>query len=303
MGQAAQRAKSDPSFGRIPKDIKEQKRGLVVSAPLTIKGSSFEIGSPNLDPQELRYSLLFWDELLQPESNLIYIEPGESEQFLLDTGILRKQATYIEGSGYFSQSLAQVHIETFKQLDKESPGKWSLATGPRSFNWDNLDGGDRSGFYLELIRAIPVPNVDVPLQEILEFKARRHPELLALRSEVDSFAFFISKSDDVGAALQKKKEFVESACRDLLSVGMEWKFPVRIADLKCSFEINPGTVFAAMVAGYSAGTLLAMPTLSAAIAGAASAIKITGDLKRQPVMPRSTPYQYVYNFHDEIFRK
>lgn len=301
MGQAAQRAKSDPSFGRIPKDIKEQRRGLVVSMPLVIEGNSLQIAAPGLDPQELRYSLLFWDELVRPQNNLVYIEPDAVEKFLQDEGILKIRSLRFEGSGDMAQSFAQMHIEAFRQLDRESPGKWSLATGPRSFNWDNLNGGDRNGFSLELVRAIPVPNVDVPLQEVLEFKARRHPELLALRAELDSFSIAISKSENVESEIQKKKEFIEKACHDLLSVGMEWKFPVRITDLKCSFELNPGTVFAAMVAGYTAGTLLAMPTLSAIITGAASALKISGDFKRQPVMPRSTPYQYVYNFHNEVF--
>lgn len=301
MGQAAQRARTDPSFGRIPKEMKEKKRGLVVSVPLVVAENSVRVISTALDPQELRYSLLFWDELVRPQNNLIHIEPGAVEQFLMDEGILKMRSLRFVGNGEIAQSFAQMHIEAFKQLDGESPGTWSLATGPRSFNWDNLDGGNRDGFSLELLRAIPVPDVDVPLEEVLEFKARRHPELLALRAEVDSFSLSISKAENTESELHKKKEFIENACRELLSVGMEWKFPVRISDLKCSFELNPGTALAAMMGGYAAGTLLAMPALSAMITGAASILKITGDLKRQPVMPRSTPYQYVYNFHKEVF--
>lgn len=301
MGQAAQRAKSDPSFGRIPKDMKAKTRGIVVSVPLAVAGGSIQIVSTALDPQELRYSLLFWDELVRPQNNLIHIEPGAIEKFLMDAGILRMRSLRFEGSGDMAQAFAQMHIEAFRQLDSESPGTWSLATGPQSFNWDNLGGGNRDGFALELVRAIPVPDVDVPLEEVLEFKAKRHPELLALRAEVDSFSLSISKSENIEAELQKKKEFIEKACHDLLAVGMEWKFPIRISDLKCSFELNPGTAIAAMMGGYAAGSLLAMPTLSAMITGAASVLKITGDFKRQPVMPRSTPYQYVYNFHKEVF--
>ena len=59
MGEAKRRAASDPNFGKA----KPPKLGLVVSPPIEIQGISLLIKSSNLDPQELRSSILLWDSL------------------------------------------------------------------------------------------------------------------------------------------------------------------------------------------------------------------------------------------------
>jgi hypothetical protein len=74
-----------PTPGRseyLPEFLEPTQRGLVVSSPLVIQGGRIFVGSSNLDPQELRFSLLFWDRLAWPASRNIHFGSGPDEQFL-----------------------------------------------------------------------------------------------------------------------------------------------------------------------------------------------------------------------------
>lgn len=80
MGEAKQRMRSDPAYGRVPKD--SRRRGLIVSAPIEIEGNRLYAKSSTLDPQELRFALLFWDQLVWPSSRAIHFASGADELFL-----------------------------------------------------------------------------------------------------------------------------------------------------------------------------------------------------------------------------
>jgi hypothetical protein len=300
MGEASRRKKTDDSFGRLPKNLLENSKGLVISPPMNVTGNSMQV-SGGLDPQELRYSLLFWDELIWPDNNLIHIGGSPESDFLVQSGILKRPKTIFTGSGGMAELTAKIHYQTFESLDAASPGKWALATGEKSFRWNDQPLSTSQSAVVALYRAIPVPNKDVPLAEILEFKLRRKPEILRLRAEIDSFTQAVNASTDPVEALASKAFHIENACTNLLQVGKEWKFPVRIADLQCSFEILPERILIGLAGGGWTGHSFDLGSLGAMIGGAASLLKITGSLKRQSINPRPTPYEYVYSFHNEVF--
>lgn len=301
MGEASRRAKTESSFGRIPKSVREQPRGIVLSPPVTVQGNSLFIKNSDLDPQELRMSLLYFDELLLPQNNVIYMETGPDLIVLIEQSVLKTKKVLYQGSGDMAEIFANMHIQTFRQLDAQEPGKWSLATGENSFNWDCLPAGTVDGYKLDLLSAIPVPDKEVPFAEILEFKLKRKDELLALRVELDNLGSRIIASGNAENEIKICGLYIQKACTDLLITGKEWRFPIRIADAKCSFEVNVGQLVGAAGLGAMVAQSFAMPTVGALIGGALSALKITADLKRQPVMPRSSPYQYVYSFHNELY--
>ena len=300
MGEASRRKKTDDSFGRLPKTLLESSKGLVISPPMNITGNRIALTSA-LDPQELRYSLLFWDELIWPDNNLFGIEGSPDSDFLVQSGILKRPMTVFRGSGDMAEITAKLHYQTFESLDAASPGKWSLATGEKSFQWNEQPLSTAQSAVVALYRAIPVPDKDVPLAEILEFKLRRKSEILRLRAEIDSFTQAINTSTDPVEALTSKTLHIENACTNLLQVGKEWKFPVRIADLQCSFEILPDRVINCLLGAGLIGHSFDLASLGAMIGGAVSIFKITGSPKLRSIKPRQTPYEYVYSFHNEVF--
>ncbi len=296
MGEARQRATSDPTFGRIPKATLEGKRGIVVSTAYSITDGAWDM--TGLDAQELRHALLFWDEIAWPTNPIIHITGGQDEDFLVDAGVIQRPVIQIRS--FEDDTFPKIHLEAFNALDAQTPGKWSFAIGEDSRR-GGVPAGHTPSIGLELYRAIPVPDVEAPIAEVLEFKLRRRDEILRLRAEIDTLANEVKESADAAVALELKKAHVEQACNDLLRAGIEWKFPIRVSNLKCTFEVSGTQILTAALAAAGAGFVFGMPTLGALIGGAASVLKVTGDISRNSSTARQGPYQYVYSFHEEIF--
>lgn len=307
MGEAKRRKTDEPTFGLLPKSTFQIARGIVVSSPVNLDGASFTIQG-GLDAQELRHWLLFWDELAWPTSNLIHVAGGLDEIFLEEAGVLSRPRMPMYGTFAGSDAVSKPHLAAFKILDDDEPGKWSLATGARSFNWSQMPLTNTNAAVFELHRAIPVPNHDVPIAEVLEFKQRRRDEIKRLRTEIDIYAAVVRAAGDPQTVLNAKAAEIELACADLLRVGHEWRYPVRLTDLKASIEFKPGDVILDAIkigaAGHFAFDMGALGALLGGILGVTlgSGLKLSGTLQNSVLPnPRSTPFQYVHSFHKELF--
>jgi hypothetical protein len=292
MGEAKRRIASDPSYGR-------PKRGLVVSPPIEITGSSLFVRTSNLDPQELRFALLFWDRLVWPSSRALHFSSGPDEQFLERASILTRPEYTFWGDG--AQATANGQIQAFLDLDHREPGQWSLAQGDNSLLIKDRVLESGKGIAIELHRAIPVPDKDVPLDDILEFKRKRNDELQLLRSELDTLVAAVDRASDITAELKKHIATVDAACTDALRVGKEWRFPVRLANLKISLDLRPFPSIAAGLVGWEAGKIFGLPTATALLFSAGASLKLGGDFGLRSIRPRQGPYRYVYQFHSELF--
>jgi hypothetical protein len=193
-------------------------------------------------------------------------------------------------------------IETFLALDQKEPGMWSLAQGQNSLLLKEGLIGNKLGAFVELHRAIPVPDKDVPLADILEFRRRRFDEPQMIRSQIDSFVADLSVADDKPSELTKLAAKVDAACADALRVAKEWRFPIRLSSLKASLDLRPFTSLAAGGVGLAAlGPELERSLPAAALCFAAASVKIGADFGVQRIKPRQGPYRYVAHFHSELF--
>lgn len=298
MGEAKRRQQSDPSFGRSPK--KASYRGIVISPPIEISGTSLHIKNSELDPLELRFSLLFWDRLVWPSSRAIHIASGQDASFLESEGILsRPEYTFY---GDMAQGMAKSQIQAFIERDQSEPGIWSLAQGENSLL---LREGlfDRDiGALVELNRAIPIPKQDIPIPEILEFKLRRRAELLAFRNHIETMIGQIERADDKREALQNCILEIDQACANLLRVGREWQFPIYLSNLRTSFSLKPNELLEAMAKGWEIGKPygLEAATATSAITGIASAIEIKADIGFRSIKRPISPYRYAYIIEREL---
>jgi hypothetical protein len=298
MGEAKRRRQSDPNYGQPPKNA--EHRGLVVSPPIEIKGSSLRMRGPHLDPVELRFALLFWDRLVWPSSNVVSIGSNPDEQFLEGAGILRRHTFAVDGE--MAQEFARGQIQTYLDLDNAEPGVWALAQGENSFLLKEGLAEAGTGALVELHRAIPIPSQAVPFAEILEFKQRRNAELTALRYHLESFVREIEQSQDKFFSLQQRVAEIDKACANLLILGKEWQFPVLLSDFKASISFNAIRFFAGMGLGWNAGGPLGHLTATAAAVagGAASVIDIKADFSLRSVKRPLSPYRYASHAHEEL---
>lgn len=298
MGEANRRRQTEPNFGRVPKSA--SYRGLVVSPPIEVQGTRLFAKSSNLDPQELRFALLFWDRLVWPSSRAIHFASGPDEAFLQEAGVLSRSEYTVFGDG--AQGIARGQIQAYQDLERSQPGAWALAQGENSLLWKEGLTDEGKGTLVELHRAIPVPKQDVPLAEILEFRQRRRDELILLRHHLESLVSEIEGSVDKPSALQKRIAEVDQACANLLTVGKEWQFPVYLSNFKASFSLSPQKFLPAVAGGWKMGESygLTAATAVASIAGAASTLDIKGDYGLRSIKRPTSPYRYAFQISGEL---
>jgi hypothetical protein len=317
MGESKRRKANDPNYGKpntstqytepilaeTPvSDGLEGIRGLIVCPPVAISGSQLIIKQNHIDQIEIRAGLLFFDHLVWPSSNSIYIASGPDERFLEDAGILARPSFSV--SGNIAEALIQQQINAFRAYEKRYPGQFTLSQGERSLL---VKGGlltEGRGAVIELYRAVPVPDREVPLNEVLEFIRRRNAEMLALRACIDAAFVNVEQAENQETALLANIRAIDAACADAIRIGKEWKFPVRITNLKCSFEIRPIVALLAAIGGAGAAKVFGLPALGAALGvglmSQAPALKLAGDLVPNGFMLRDHPYRYAYELHNEL---
>ena len=156
---------------------------------------------------------------------------------------------------------------------------------------------------MELIRAIPVPAADVPLNEILEFKEKRKDELMIFRAHIDKLVCEIQNSPARTDAFNRIAKEVDVACADLLKVGHEWQWPVHFSNFKATFNLDLDKFLNAAKAGWelfeSCGSIA--QTSAAAVSGLVSTINMKPDISLRSIMKPRGAYRYVQLAHKELF--
>lgn len=299
MGQARLRKLSDPNYGKNPNTI----RGLIVSNPTTINANGgITINSAQLDGQELRSSLLYWDRLAFPRNRAFLISGGHDVQELVDCGVMETPMIDVSRSGYAATILSAAQASALEYYEQRNPGTWSIGEGVNSIK---LEGGQaRTGTGLEIYNALPVPDDHVPLVEVLDFKERRRTELMMFRAHMDTLCKTITSSEDSGEALNKALKELDLACADLIAVTKEWQFPVKLCNLKASLNFNFAKSASAAAAAWKAAETMTLgkteQLVAASIAGITSNFKISADFEFQQLKRSASPYKYLYQATREL---
>lgn len=292
MGEAKVRKASDPNYGKAPP--KAEYRGLIVSPPVTVnEGGGFYLRQSWLDPTELRFSLLFWDRLAWP-TGLIKMGSSEAEEYLEECGIL-------ERPHYNQTGLLAAQIAAYEEKEAKDPGAWAIAQGENSLLVEGGSWETGNGALIELSRAIPIPAENVHLNEILELKERRKDELMRFRLHMEAIAEEISNSPHKSEKLQFHINEINAACSDLMALGRDWQFPMRVSTMNASLNLKPGLVASVMGAWeFGAKYCGELAFTSAAAAGLYHGIKINHDIGFRSIRKPVSPYRYAYRVHTEL---
>jgi hypothetical protein len=292
---------SDPLFGKVRED--QKFRGVILTNPMRIDGGRIQLGG-GLHPEELRYALLFWDQIVWPSSRLIYVDGGPDSEYLESAGVLSRPDYSVDGCA--AQGMLAGVLAAHQDLSRENPRAWALLEGPNSISFDREVAGRPRGLGVDLVKCIPVPAGDVPLPEILEFKHRRRDELLLLRAELERLNSLALLSNDPEEFIYLAMEEIDKACRDVLAVSREWQFPVALADKRIEFAPDLTKAAGNAAAAATLNTLLLeaiMPLSTAFLSGAAavaSQFKLSASPKFVGVRKSLGPYAYAYRIHKEL---
>lgn len=305
MGESKQRKLSDPGYGTRPKG----GRGIVLVPDFYEEGTSPVVcTAAQLRADQVRFGLCFWDRIAWPNVYPFSREADPDMDFLSSAGVLlRPEARLVPDLMSPGKGLAETYFRAYQDLEEKEPGRWSLSTTAefdiKSFLGDRITP-DRA-ISVILHRAIPIPTRDVMLHDLLDFKQKREPELLALRAELDECKRLITISTDRAEVFATQKDRIDAACTDLLRVSRERRMPVHISDMSMVFELNGSAavaVAAATAAFANKFDFTGVQTLLTSVGViAASGIKLTATFgARNKKKLKSSPFRYVSYLHEEI---
>lgn len=197
--------------------------------------------------------------------------------------------------GGVPENLANAHVEIFKKLDAQNPGRWAFATiGDGLDSPDLLEGTQCRTGLLELYDVLPVPGPEVPYADILEYRLKYRSSLLELRARMDEMYRSIENDADKPLARNAEVEKLETALSDVTkSLGaakLDYRLEYCGIQLSWPALIDIGTKLAAVV---SAGGAASKVALALAVG---ACIQFTPRLRRSQIeIPEGL--KYIYQAH------
>lgn len=255
------------------------QRGVIASpAIISIHGDGFTM-ERSISAEELRYYAMYWDKVVIPGSNLVYVGIPE-EDVLIETGVIERPRVGFSGAwggadiGH-SFALAQAAVAK-KLIEEDKATDWVIHQIGTTLSLPSEFLEKRNTLRLDLINLLPVPSGDVPIVDVLEFKQRRADELNSLHLRLEHAYLEALKSPDQDLAGKLAIRELQEAIRDLQTVTSEkWQ---RTSKFDFSIELNlDGSRIAQGVAAGAAfdffSTGLAIP-IGSIIGGVASVFKL-----------------------------
>jgi hypothetical protein len=220
-------------------------------------------------------------------------------EFLMSVGVATRtrvqfQGTISSGNGEFFIAAQQA---VFEKHDSESPGQWSLAQFSTTPYFS--DSTPKLSIEYQLWNRLPIPSSDVPLNEILEFKARRQDELIALRIYLDEMYQSIISAADIPRAKITGLTKLEVALDEIDRVLSEAGIARTISSLRGFIAGEFGTVSGTSLGVAGVSPFFGMPPLEAGAIGAGIAFAVK--MAMTPRTAKTTnPLTYVSSIKKEL---
>jgi hypothetical protein len=279
------------------------ERGLLVALDTTFnRKDQTVIGGTHLPEleQHLRRWTLLWDKVAIARNGNIMGRGHHDVDYLVSTGFAQEIWVQHDG-GKMADTTHDVNLGAIYHLEESDPGNWAVDLSPGSlhcpqhgfFPANHLL--ERRGVMVELTNAVPVPNRDIPLAEILEFKAKRHSELLRLRSEIDDLYQRVGQSEDQAHAISSGIDSLSSSINDTIKVIREKGMPFRMTTELASVNI------VGAIAAAAPQVLAQAPLLTVLANAAAGAVCVGMGFEWVRRKTAGSPYQYVALYHEQLF--
>lgn len=201
------------------------KRGIVITPnydvsdipnALEMKGST--------DAIELRKYLLFWDKIDYPDNNLISYAPSEDIKFLIEQGIAQSTRVQFQSASSSPLLFLTAQMATYEENNKAKDEEWSIAQPTANLIIPEQYAKQQGCIEFELYNAFQIPDAEVPIADVLDFKLKREAELLALRDSMDTIVNHIINTHDIPKSKTKALNKLHRDLNDFNRVMSETKF-------------------------------------------------------------------------------
>jgi hypothetical protein len=231
------------------------QRGVIASpAIISIHGNGFTM-ERSISPEEVRYYALYWDKIVIPGSNLVYVSIPE-EDVLIETGVIDRPRVGFSGTwggADVGNSFALAQSAVAKKLiEEDTSTDWVIHQIGTNLNLPSEFLEKRNTLRLDLINLLPVPSGDVPIVDVLEFKQRRADELNNLHLKLERAYLEALKSPDQGLAAKLAIRELDEAIQNMQTVTSEkWRHTP-----KFDFSLELNLDGSRLMQGVAAGAVL-----------------------------------------------
>ena len=233
------------------------KRGVIATpAEFEFSLTGFNIKS-TLSRETLAYYLLYWDEIVIPDHNLISVSSEMLDQ-LCSLGCVYRPFIKHRGS-FFGNEIAANILREQSQLaslmHKDPHVDWVLhQTNSHTLATVDKEFEDNSSLRLKLTNLLPLPNQEVPFEELLEFKVRYADEFREFHALLDGLYLEILDSPDRVLSERVAMQRLKSLVDDLEQITSNQFGVLKKFDIEASYNLSGNK----LIGGATGGSVIEM---------------------------------------------
>lgn len=252
------------------------ERGIVIpGGTLTLSGAGYNCVP--ISKELIRYYLMYWDNIVVPDNNLISFGVPDQEDLISYGAITRPKFNFsgaFQGDMVF-EAVTQSYSMIGESIIKNKSMDWVMSQmGNTGVYSENLSE-EKNILRVDLANMLPVPSEDTHIANILEFKDRRSSELEGLHSSLDELYEKILSSPDQDLATTRELSRLKEIMEDISLAGRESFSITRKFDLSAELNIDGSDLMKAIAAGGAVGMMSGLTVPVGMIGGAVvSAIKV-----------------------------
>lgn len=224
-----------------------------VSMPVEIipyaGNSGFQTGT-RINGIDINYFAMYWDELCIPDNNMVsFAVPNQ--QKLIDAGFLQRPMVYpssISSMQEMNLFLSGIQGELVKTYRKEYRDTDFVIhnIGNDGLKSETIISEDIRTVRIELMNALPVPDIGTNIEDILTFKNKRRDELDGLHSLIEELYENVTKSGDLDLAKSKAFSRLQMAIDDLNRTALERFLGAKLFSISFDNEFSLGDAWSAI---------------------------------------------------------
>lgn len=276
-------------------------RGIVISPEYSITNTNgIHFVSSDIDPVKLRQYVLYWDKIDFPDNNVVSIGDNSEIEYLNSTGVL--QRTTVTSNNFNGEVYSRMQLAVLNHNNSKNEGIWSLAQPNGKLFLNKDESVLTRNLQVELYNSVPVPTVNVNLEDILNFKERRRDELEEFRCLMDEMYVSIMNSPDKDLSKDSAVYKLQNKIAELNKVMNESKIEKFLSSVKIQLDYSGIGAMIGAFAGHSLNNSIAS-TIVGVIGGTAiSSIKVGSEISLKPKkIPQGLKdYAYLYYQSKEL---
>lgn len=226
----------------------------------------------SLTIEELQYYILYWDKVVIPGNNLVYIGLPD-EDLLLQAGAIERPRVGFQGSFQGDQvtdAIMSCQSLVAKELVKDKSVDWVIHQFGGESVFPNGFSQRRNVIRVDLSGVLPVPAENINVYEILEFKNQRKDELKQLHAYLDSVYELVLSAPDQELAHRRAISDLSNAINDLESVCKERFKHTKKYDITTELNLNGKDISVGAASGviidfFATGMTIPIATVAGAI--------------------------------------